>query len=173
MGWRRLLAAQGWGRRAARRLGLGRLLVRLGIADPLRRALPEHAAERTERPSADAQGALLVGHPYGVHAVGEYLRASAGALAAAGVPFHIRDAFDWGSHFRDTHTDFALWDRLTAGNPYRANILFLNANEMKPLRRKLGRGFFAGRYTVACWHWELSRFPDAWRGALAGALREE
>lgn len=111
---------------------------------------------------------LLVGHPYGVQAVGEYLRASAAALSAAGVPFHIRNAFDWGEHFRDKHADFAFWDRLTSANTYRVNILHINANEMESARRHLGQAFFAGRYNIACWHWELSRFPDAWQSALKG-----
>jgi glycosyltransferase involved in cell wall biosynthesis len=36
------------------------------------------------------------------------------------------------------------------------------------VRRHLGPSLFAGRYTIACWHWELSRFPAAWRPALEG-----
>jgi glycosyltransferase involved in cell wall biosynthesis len=107
-----------------------------------------------------------VGHPYGVLGVAEYLRASAAAFAAAGVPFHIRNTFDWGEHLKDVHTDFALWNRLTSDSPYRVNIFHLNADEMGEARRHLGDAFFADRYNIACWHWELSRFPDAWLPAL-------
>jgi glycosyltransferase involved in cell wall biosynthesis len=111
---------------------------------------------------------MLVGHPYGVQAVGEYLRESAAALAAAGVPFGIRNALDWGEHLRGTHPGFTSWDRLTTANPYRVNLLHVNANEMADVRRHLGAAFFAGRGTIACWHWELARFPAAWRPALKG-----
>ena len=116
----------------------------------------------------DAPGALLVGHPYGVLGVGEYVRASAAAFAQAGIPFHIRNTYDWGEHLAEKHPDFPYWDRLTTGRPHRVNVFHINADEMAEARRHLGDAFFAGRYNIAAWHWELSRFPDAWLPALAG-----
>jgi glycosyltransferase involved in cell wall biosynthesis len=100
--------------------------------------------------------------------VGEYLRASAAAFATAGIPFHIRNTYDWGESLADKHPDFAFWDRLTTGDPYRVNVFHLNADEMADARRHLGDAVFAGRYNIAAWHWELSRFPDAWLPALEG-----
>jgi glycosyltransferase involved in cell wall biosynthesis len=147
-------------RRFARLFGIGRLLQRLGLASHVRSIL------QPEDEAPPAPGVLLVGHPYGVTGVAEYLRSSAVALAAAGVPFHIRNTFDWGEHLRDTHTEFGFWDRLTSGRPHPANVFHVNANEMAEARRHLGSRFFAGRYNIACWHWELSRFPDAWLPAL-------
>ena len=158
----RLFDSQGFPRRAARALGIGRLVRRLGLAPLVRSVL------QPEAPAAPTPGALLVGHPYGVTGVGEYLRSSASALAAAGVPFHIRNTFDWGEHLRDTHTGFDLWDRLTTGRPHPVNVFHVNANEMADVRRHLGARFFANRYNIACWHWELSRFPDEWLPALDG-----
>jgi glycosyltransferase involved in cell wall biosynthesis len=111
---------------------------------------------------------MLVGHPYGVLGVGEYVRSSAAAFAAAGIPFHIRNTYGWGDHLAEKHPDFAFWDRLTVQNPYRVSIFHINADEMAEARRCLGHAFFAGRYNVAAWHWELARFPDAWRPALEG-----
>jgi glycosyltransferase involved in cell wall biosynthesis len=109
-----------------------------------------------------------VGHPYGVLGVGEYVRASAAAFAAAGIPFHIRNTYDWGEHLAEKHPDFAFWDQLTTGNPHRVNIFHINADEMAEARRHLGATFLAGRYNIASWHWELSRFPEAWLPALEG-----
>src|SRR5262249_54119851 len=40
--------------------------------------------------------------------------------------------------------------------------------EMADARRSLGASFLAGRYNIAAWHWELSRFPEAWQSALEG-----
>jgi glycosyltransferase involved in cell wall biosynthesis len=152
-------------RRLARALGLGRLLRRLGLLPLLRRLL---GREAPDDPAARAlPGVLLVGHPYGVLGVGEYLRSTAAALEAAGVPFHVRNAFDFGQELRPKHGG-ALWDRLTTGRPHRVNVFQMNADEMADARRHLGRAFFADRYNVACWHWELGNFPAAWRGALDG-----
>jgi glycosyltransferase involved in cell wall biosynthesis len=100
--------------------------------------------------------------------VGEYVRAAAAAFAAAGIPFHIRNTYDRGEHLADKHPDFAFWDRLTTGCPHRVNVLHINADEMAEARRHLGAAFFAGRYNIAAWHWELSRFPEAWLPALEG-----
>ena len=149
-------------RRFARRLGLSRWRRRAGF--PGRAGTPldsDHASEA-------GPGALLVGHPYGVLGVGEYVRASAAAFAAAGIPFHIRNTFDRGEHLADKHPDFPFWDRLTTGRPHRVNVLHINADEMAKARRHLGDSFFAGRYNIAAWHWELSRFPEAWLPALEG-----
>lgn len=168
--WNRLAAPDAPLRRLARKAGAGRLLVRLGLADRLPGLPPQGSAAGAASgalPPAE-RGVLLVGHPYGVQAVGEFLRCSAGAFASAGVPFHIRNTPDWGEHLKDTHTEFGFWDRITTESAYRANVFHLNANEMDAARRHLGGAFFAGRYNIACWHWELSRFPDAWSSALRG-----
>lgn len=162
-GWTsgQLLRPDGLLRRVGRRLGIGALLRRLGV--------PRRLRARSEPDSLPPMaGALLVGHPYGVLGVGEYLRAAAAAFAAADVPFHIRNTFDWGEHLRAKHTEFDFWDRLTTANPHGVNVLHINADEMANARRHLGAEFFGGRYNIACWHWELSRFPDAWLPALEG-----
>ena len=160
--WQRLTRPGGPLRRLARRLGLARL--RRWLAASPSRAAPADSREAESL----VPGALLVGHPYGVLGVAEYLRASATAFAAAGVPFHIRNTFDFGEQLKDKHTDFTLWGRLTTDRPYPVNIFHINADEMAAARRHLGDGFFEGRYNIACWHWELSRFPSAWLPALQG-----
>jgi glycosyltransferase involved in cell wall biosynthesis len=160
--WQRLAGPGAPLRRLARRLGL-RHWRRPGAGFARPTAPPDPA-----RAPGSSPGALLVGHPYGVLGVGEYVRASAAAFAAAGIPFAIRNTYDWGEHLAGKHPDFAFWDRLTMENPFRANILHINADEMADARRHLGDAFFAGRYNIAAWHWELSRFPDAWLPALEG-----
>ncbi len=155
--WHLLARPEGLPRRLARRLGLGRL-----------RRLLRSPASDARRISPEAPGALLVGHPYHVLGVAEYLRDSAAALASAGVPFHIRNLFDRGEQLKDKHTEFELWDRLTRDDPHRVRIFHVNADEMANARRHLGSASFSGRYNIACWHWELSRFPDAWLDAAEG-----
>jgi len=159
--WHRLTGPGAPLRRWARQLGLSRL----------RRPGSVPARPRTRAVAGDSDptpGALLVGHPYGVLGVGEYVRASAAAFSAAGIPFHIRNTYDWGEHLAEKHPDFAFWDRLTAGRPHRVSVFHINADEMADARRHLGDAFFTGRYNVAAWHWELSHFPEAWLPALEG-----
>jgi glycosyltransferase involved in cell wall biosynthesis len=147
-------------RRLARGLGLQRLR---GLWLALRRTTtPRNRGLVAD----DTPGALLVGHPYGVLGVGEYLRSSAAAFAAADIPFHIRNTCDWGEHLVEKHPDFPFWDRITTDRPHRVSVFHINADEMAEARRHLGDAFFAGRYNIASWHWELSRFPEAWLPAL-------
>lgn len=160
--WQRLAGPGGTLRRFARRLGLRPWQHR-------RRPSPRADVSPGGVAGAGAvPGVLLVGHPFGVLGVGEYVRASAEAFAAAGIPFSIRNTYDWGEHLAEKHPDFAFWDRLTVENPFRVNIFHINADEMGEARRHLGDAFFADRYNIAAWHWELSRFPDAWLPALEG-----
>jgi glycosyltransferase involved in cell wall biosynthesis len=111
----------------------------------------------------------LVGHPYAVLGRAEDIRTAACALDVAGVPFAMRNLFgEYGRHWADMHKDFALMDREDATANFRANIFVLNANEMSMAWHHQGKGLFEGRYNIGYWAWELSRFPDAWRPALAG-----
>jgi len=98
--------------------------------------------------------------------VGEYVRAAAKAFDAAGIPFRIRNTYDWNDTFADKHPTFAFADRISDQSPFAVNVFHMNADEMEGAHRTLGTEFFAGRYNIGCWHWELSRFPDAWRPAL-------
>jgi glycosyltransferase involved in cell wall biosynthesis len=160
--WRRLAGPGTPLRRLARRLDLSRWRRRVGFSG--RAGTPPDSGH-----AADAEpGALLVGHPYGVLGVGEYVRASAAAFAAGGIPFHIRNTYDRGEHLAEKHPDFPFWDRLTTGRPHRVNVFHINADEMAEARRHLGDAFFSSRYSIAAWHWELSRFPEAWLPALEG-----
>jgi glycosyltransferase involved in cell wall biosynthesis len=35
-------------------------------------------------------------------------------------------------------------------------------------QRAMGPEFFAGKYTIACWHWELPELPDEWLPSFEG-----
>ena len=53
-------------------------------------------------------------------------------------------------------------DRIDPHAAHKANIFFLNANEMDDAYAHLGPQFFAGRYNIGYFAWELSQFPEAW-----------
>ncbi len=144
---------------------LQRLLKSSSIAaTPLRQPAARSVAEIT-RPAISPKllpGAVLVGHPYGVLGKAEDIRTSAAAFAKADIPFNICNTFDYGSHRAILHKNFRFMDKIAQSPIYRANIFFLNADEMYPAYYQLGRSFFEGRYNIGYWSWELSAFPDQW-----------
>jgi glycosyltransferase involved in cell wall biosynthesis len=50
--------------------------------------------------------------------------------------------------------------------PYDTNLICLNADQLPIFARQAGPRFFAGRYTIGVWFWELEVFPDAFHGAF-------
>lgn len=112
-------------------------------------------------------GAVLVGHPYAILGCAENVRTGACACAAAYIPFALRNTFgEYGKEMAVAHRDFPFMDRIDPQAAYKANIFFLNANEMDDAFAHLGTDSFAGRYNIGYWAWELSQFPDAWQSAF-------
>lgn len=112
-------------------------------------------------------GAVLVGHPYAVLGRGEDVRTGACAFAAADIPFTLRNTFgDYGKETAVLHPGFPFMDRIDSRTAHKANVFYLNANEMDNAFAYLGSDFYAGRYNIGYWAWELSQFPDAWQGAF-------
>ncbi len=123
--------------------------------------------EVTQTRSRLPPGALLVGHPYAILGRAEDIRTAATALKRAQVPFAMRNVLgDYGRQWTHLHPDFPLLDRIDATSRFRANIHFLNANEMAMAWQHQGEALFRGPYNIGYWAWELSRFPDAWLPAL-------
>lgn len=48
---------------------------------------------------------------------------------------------------------------LAAGPKHDLTVLCVNASEVGTVKRALGPAFFAGRYTIGLWFWELEDFP--------------
>ena len=112
------------------------------------------------------EGVNLVGHPYGALGMGEHIRKSAEAFAAADVPFAVINTFDQRGAHGDKFAEFPFHDRVTRKNPFPVSVFHMNADEMKLASAHLGPDFFSGRYNIGYWAWELARFPDAWCGAF-------
>ncbi|MEO7698727.1 MAG: glycosyltransferase family 4 protein [Opitutus sp.] len=52
--------------------------------------------------------------------------------------------------------------RLQAENPYRVNVIHIDAPASRDIDHHHGPAFRAGKYNIAYWAWELPEFPDAW-----------
>ncbi|GMV30035.1 MAG: hypothetical protein AMXMBFR59_21600 [Rhodanobacteraceae bacterium] len=108
-------------------------------------------------------GINLVGYAHGEFGVAEVLRRYAHALQAGGVPFVVRN-FDTGAASRQG--DRSMQRFLSQECRYGVNLFCINADMMPIARQQLGDAAFAGRYNIACWFWELERFPEQWHGAI-------
>jgi len=51
---------------------------------------------------------------------------------------------------------------LPQGHPYDINLLYVNADQMVTVYNELGPEFFADKYNIGYWAWELERFPEEW-----------
>jgi len=127
-------------------------------SDPLVKGMPAEAGK--------SGGINLVGHPFGALGMGEHVRKSAHAFAAAGVPFVLVNTFNQDGPHRDKFQEFPFQPDTARSNPYPVSLFHLNADEMALASAHLGAGFFEHRYNIGYPAWELSKFPDAWLPAL-------
>jgi glycosyltransferase involved in cell wall biosynthesis len=112
-------------------------------------------------------GVHLIGHPYGVLGRAEDIRTAAWACDRAAIPFDLSNMLgDYGKDDAIRHREFPFFDRVGKARGRRANLFFLNADEMDVAYRYQGDGVFRGPYNIACFAWELSRYPDPWLPAL-------
>lgn len=111
-------------------------------------------------------GVTLVGHPFLISGRGEDLRAAAGAFACAQLPFDLYNTFGAGQQNASRLGHFRFFERLVAEPRRRAQLFFLNADEMASAHAHLGQEWFSGALRIGYWAWELSRFPDAWLPAF-------
>ena len=114
-----------------------------------------------------APSAPLRNAPWGVNVVG-YFRSEAGtgeaarqvisALDAGGVPtlpIHGQTVpVSRQGHSYVTASPANAWFAL--------NLICMNADMLPEFAGQAGPGFFAGRYSIGLWFWEVSRFPDRW-----------
>jgi glycosyltransferase involved in cell wall biosynthesis len=109
-------------------------------------------------------GVAVSGYFTGVMGVGEHARQLAGALQAGGVPVStvtlrpdaapVDESLAVDSGGRSAgHTWF--------------NLLCANAEMVPSVAESLGPGYFAGRYTIGFWAWEVSAFPTRYLSAFA------
>lgn len=113
-------------------------------------------------------GANLIGYAHAELGMGEHVRMTAAALNHTDALFKVVN-FNVGVASRQK----ASLDHgeLTDGNPYKANIFHINADQMLLAYCRLGRNFFADRYNIGYWAWELAKCPEDWLPVL-GMMNE-
>jgi len=109
-------------------------------------------------------------HP-GVMLVG-YLRAELGVGQGARLLAESLDAADIPHATLVNTTTISRQNHVFEGNAnegrrdFDVNIVCVNADQLPVFAGQVGPGFFAGRYTIGQWAWELDVFPKQFHGAL-------
>lgn len=111
----------------------------------------------------------VAGYFTGVMGTGEHGRQLVSALHAQGVPVSLRtldpDASPEDPSLEPLSTS-AGGGRAGDESFDRFNLLAVNADMVPRIAAELGTGFFAGRYTIGFWAWEVSSFPEEFLGAF-------
>jgi glycosyltransferase involved in cell wall biosynthesis/SAM-dependent methyltransferase len=106
-------------------------------------------------------GVNVAGYFDAVLGVGEAARQIVGAvesqnLQVAAVPLVVGDS----------PRDATL--ALAAAEPrFSVNLICANADMVPTVAQQLGRDFFAERYSIGYWWWEVNRFPERWYGSFS------
>ena len=51
--------------------------------------------------------------------------------------------------------------------PFPVNLICMNADMLPEFARQVGTEFFAGRYSIGMWFWEVESFPERWRDSFS------
>jgi glycosyltransferase involved in cell wall biosynthesis len=111
-------------------------------------------------------GVNLVGHAFNVFGIGEYLRMMAKALQEASIPFCVRDIPSENGAADD---DRSLEPWLLANHeplPYAFTIFCTSAVKQLEIAVNMGLARGPHTYSIACWFWEMERWPDSLRMTL-------
>lgn len=110
-----------------------------------------------------AAGMTLIGHPYEILGRSEDIRTGACACDAADIPFSLVNVYgEYGKERSAHHRDFPFFHLVGQHRRHKANLLFLNADEIPEAARVLDHALFTGPYNIGCYAWELSHFPAPW-----------
>lgn len=121
----------------------------------------EEAIERMNTTGSDRKlGVNIAGYIDTESGVGESVRCIIRACQETDIPFVLNNIEQQFYRRQDrTYTEFSN------DNPYRINLLHVNADQAPLVARSLGEEYFRDRYNIGYWYWELSRFPEEFHGA--------
>lgn len=100
----------------------------------------------------------LAGYLTGVMGTGEHGRQLASALLSQGIAVSTTTLHGTGA-LEDHELAYASDRRVGADVFSDFNLLCVNADSVESVAEQLGDEFFAGRYTIGFWAWEVSAFP--------------
>jgi len=125
------------------------------VADDSAQAQPPEAR-------AVAWGLNVVGYFRSELGTGEAARQVVHALDAGGVPLlpvHGRTIPPNRQGHAFTHLDYT-------DAHFPVNLICMNADMLEEFAAQAGPEFFASRYSIGTWFWEVERFPERWTAAF-------
>jgi hypothetical protein len=114
-------------------------------------------------PSADPDGANIVGYCRGEFGMGEFSRTIVRAFNAASLPSSVIDCPEGQIHGAND-TSIEQW--ISEVQRFKINIININADILPSLYFRLGEGFFLDRFNIGYWAWELPKCPPEFDIAL-------
>jgi glycosyltransferase involved in cell wall biosynthesis len=112
---------------------------------------------------ASGVGVNIFAYARGQFGLAEGARLYARALLEEGYPLAIHDIDIDVPHSMD---DCSLDSHVGGETPHDVNLIFVNPDYLEQATASIGRDRLGDRYTIACWFWELEKFPDEWLHAL-------
>ena len=129
----------------------------------LPRVLVPGATLLEEGSGEPVQGVNIAGYFDSVLGVGEAARQVARSLEAVGTRLSIQNLVASRSLQDDNLAGYRNGD---AGGRYSTNLICVNADVLPAFADDAGTDFFAGRYSIGLWWWEVSTFPERWQSSF-------
>lgn len=133
---------------------------------PIERQRQLVPADGREKPSP------LRGDPFGVNVVG-YFRSELGTGEAARQMVSALDARHipvlpiHGQTVPLSRQGHAYETASPEEAPFPINLICMNADMLPEFARQVGSPFFARRWSIGLWFWEVERFPERWRDSFS------
>jgi Glycosyltransferase len=108
-------------------------------------------------------GVNVFAYARGQSGLGESARLYIRALLAEGYPVAVHNIDIDIPHGMD---DTSLEEHIGTDTPYGVNMVFVNPDYLDDAIASIGHQRLISRHTIACWFWELEKFPDEWLPAL-------
>jgi len=125
------------------------------------RAAGDGAPAPRSRPVQLRPGANVVGYLSSERGVGEAGRQALSAVEASGSATTTIDSPTEPGKIREQLGGLADGD-----HPYDINLICVNADMLPVVAESLGSRFLDGRHSIGLWFWEVTRFPEQWRGSF-------
>lgn len=126
-----------------------------------RRSENETTKESASRVPSNDIGMNVAGYLDTESGVGEAARGIIRSLEKSTVRFVLNNLEQhWLRRNDKTYTNFSK------ENPYKINLLHVNADQVPNVFAQLGENYFKNRYNIGYWFWELSEFPQKWFGSF-------
>ena len=127
------------------------------------RSEPAHFSERAWASKEELRaGVNLVGYLRAELGVGQAARLLASTLEVAGIPFSTVVNTDTQSR-----QEIRFGDDSACIGEFDINVVAVNADQFGQFASDVGPGFFADRYTIGQWAWELEEFPPEFESAFS------